>query len=58
MNLETYSYILAGGAMIIVLYFAMRLRKSIKQDQDEKRRRERYVCGPALVRNRYYIKKS
>jgi hypothetical protein len=57
MDKEMYSYILAGGAMIVVLFFAMRLSKSIKRDQERKRRRERYARGPALANNKYRIKK-
>jgi hypothetical protein len=56
-NQELYTYILSGGAMIVVLFFAMRLSKRIKQDQERKRRLERYVRGPALANNRYRIKK-
>jgi hypothetical protein len=53
-----YSYILAGGAMIVVLFLAMRFRRSIRQDQERMKRRERYVPGPALANNKYRIKKS
>jgi len=55
-NQEMYTYILAGGAMIVVLFFAMRLSKRIKRDQERQQRRARYVRGPALANRKYFIK--
>jgi hypothetical protein len=52
---EMYSYILAGIGIIVVLWFAMRLRRSIAKDRERQARRERFKPGPALVRNRYRI---
>ncbi|MDR0518670.1 MAG: hypothetical protein LBG82_01245 [Clostridiales Family XIII bacterium] len=52
---EFYSYILAGIGIIVVLFFAMRLREGIRRDQEKKRRMERYRCGPALAVRRYKV---
>jgi hypothetical protein len=53
-----YSYIVAGIAIIIVLGFAMRLRRSIQRDNARQTRRERFKPGPALGRRRYTIRGS
>jgi hypothetical protein len=52
---EMYSYILAGIGVIVVLWFAMRLRRSIVKDRERQERRARFRPGPALVRNRYRV---
>jgi hypothetical protein len=52
---EMYSYILAGIAIIIVLYFAMRLRRSIQKDRARQSFRERVRPGPALAARRYTV---
>jgi hypothetical protein len=48
-----YSYIIAGIAIIVILGFAMRLRRSIQRDNARKARRERIKPGPALIQRRY-----
>jgi preprotein translocase subunit YajC len=53
---EMYTYIVAGIAIIVVLYFAMRLRRSIARDKARQARRERFRPGPALAGNRYRVR--
>ncbi|MDR0595990.1 MAG: hypothetical protein LBG50_00395 [Clostridiales Family XIII bacterium] len=57
MSKEFYSYIIAGVGIIIVMFFAMKLRDSIRRDQEKKQRRARYARGPALARSRYKVAK-
>jgi hypothetical protein len=48
MKHEMYSYILAGIAIIVVLWFAMKLRLRIRRDKAKQAFRERVRPGPPL----------
>jgi hypothetical protein len=53
---EMFSYALAGVAIIIVLYFAMRLRRSIMKDKARQAFRERVKPGPPLRSAKYVVR--
>ena len=51
---EKYQFVIAAVAMVIVLYFAMRLARSIRKDREkEQNRKPNLRRGPALLKHEY-----